>query len=278
MGHSEKDLRPVTFARFNARLGKPKPITGKRPLDSGASGSSINAKFTKKLHFERASATAVWSTPAGEMSTSSAVNGVFTIAESQEKKLIEWPLHVIENMGPHDMILGRDVMSFLGIDILFSQKVVVWNGSELPFKPISADVDKDHNVEESVAVHTSTEQIKEILDAKCEAADLDQVCSSQEHPSPTQRQQLKRLLDKCAELFDGTLGTWNLEPVELELKPDATPHHSKPHPVPRVHQETLKMEVERLCKISVLKRVNRSEWAAPFLCHSQERWNCAVHQ
>ena len=46
-------------------------------------------------------------------------------------------------------------MSFLGIDILFSQKVATWNGSELPFKPISADVDEDHHVEESMAVHTS---------------------------------------------------------------------------------------------------------------------------
>ena len=41
IGHSEKDLRPVTFVRFNARLGKPKPITVKCPLDSGASGSLI---------------------------------------------------------------------------------------------------------------------------------------------------------------------------------------------------------------------------------------------
>ena len=49
MGHSEKDLRPVTFVRFNTRLGKPKPVTVKCPLDSGASGSLINAKFTKKL-------------------------------------------------------------------------------------------------------------------------------------------------------------------------------------------------------------------------------------
>ena len=105
------------------------------------------------------------------------------------------------------MILGRDVMSLLGIDILFSQKVVTWNGNELPFKPDSADVDKDYHVEESMAVHTSTERIKEILDAKCEAANLDQVCASQEHLSLTQRQQLKQLLDKCAKLFDGTLGT-----------------------------------------------------------------------
>ena len=65
-----------------------------------------------------------------------------------------------------------------------------------------------------MAVHTSTEPIKEILDAKCKAADLDQVCASQEHLSLTQRQQLKQLLNKCAELFDGTLGTWKLEPVE----------------------------------------------------------------
>ena len=112
MGHSEKDLRPVTFVRFNTRLGKPKPITVKCSLDSGASGSLINAKFTKKLRVKRASTTAVWSTPAGEMSTLSMVNGMFAIPESQEKKLIEWPLHVVKNMGPHDMILGRDVMSF----------------------------------------------------------------------------------------------------------------------------------------------------------------------
>ena len=107
----------------------------------------------------------------------------------------------------------------------------------MPFKPISADVDKDYHVEESMAVHTSTKQIKEILDTKCEAADSDQVCALQEHPSLTQRQQLNQLLNKCPELFDGTLGTWKLEPVELEIKPDATPHHARPHPVLRVHEE-----------------------------------------
>ena len=68
-----KDQRPMTFARFNARSGKPKPVTVKCPLDSGASGSLIDAKFTKKLRVKRASTTTVWSTPAGEMSTSTMV-------------------------------------------------------------------------------------------------------------------------------------------------------------------------------------------------------------
>ena len=70
-----------------------------------------------------------------------------TIPELQEKKLIEWPLHVVKDMGAYDMILGCDVMSFLGIDILFSPKVVTLNGSKLPFKPVSADVDKDYHVD-----------------------------------------------------------------------------------------------------------------------------------
>ena len=34
-------------------------------------------------------------------------------------------------------------------------------------------------------------------------------------------------------------------------------------PIPRIREETLKNEVERLIKIGVLKRTNNSEWAAP---------------
>ena len=262
VGTCDRDLRPMTFVRFNTSKGKPKPVTVKCLLDSGASGSLINKKFTKKLRHKTTSKT-TWTTPAGDMTTSTTVKGLFTIPELQEKQLIEWPLHVVEDMGAYDMIIGRDVMSFLGIDIRFSDRVVTWNGSELPFKPLTASAGTDFHVEESMAVHTSTERIKQILDAKYEAADISDICRSQAHLSPDEQKELERLLDKYADLFDGTLGTWNLEPVELELKPDATPCHARPYPIPRVHQGTLKMEVDRLCQLGVLKKVNRSEWAAP---------------
>jgi hypothetical protein len=49
----------------------------------------------------------------------------------------------------------------------------------------------------------------------------------------------------------------------LELKEGVKPYHAKAFPVPRVHCDTLRKEVERLCKVGVLKRVNHSEWAAP---------------
>jgi hypothetical protein len=61
------------------------------------------------------------------------------------------------------------------------------------------------------------------------------------------------LLDKFSDLFDGTLGKWNQDPIKLELKEGATPYHAQPFPIPKCHAETLKMEVERLVEIGVLK-------------------------
>jgi RNase H-like domain found in reverse transcriptase/Reverse transcriptase (RNA-dependent DNA polymerase) len=38
---------------------------------------------------------------------------------------------------------------------------------------------------------------------------------------------------------------------------------AKAFPIPQTYPATLKMEVEQLCKVGVLKQVNQSEWAAP---------------
>ena len=59
------------------------------------------------------------------------------------------------------------------------------------------------------------------------------------------------------------LGTWKNEQYDIELKAGATPYHARAYPIPKAHEQTLHMEVERLCKVGVLKKVNRSEWAAP---------------
>ncbi len=74
------------------------------------------------------------------------------------------------------------------------------------------------------------------------------------------REDLKRLLEKFEPLFDGTLGTWDTEPIDLELKdPDAKLYHAKPYPVPQSQEAKLKTEVERLVSSGVLQKVNRSE-------------------
>ena len=50
---------------------------------------------------------------------------------------------------------------------------------------------------------------------------------------------------------------------DIKLKDNAKPYHGKAFPVPKAYEQALRTEVERLCKIGVLKKINRSEWAAP---------------
>ena len=48
------------------------------------------------------------------------------------------------------------------------------------------------------------------------------------------------VLPKYEFIFNGTLGTWKNEPVDIELKSGAKTYHSKPYTVPRAHEYALK--------------------------------------
>lgn len=64
-------------------------------------------------------------------------------------------------------------------------------------------------------------------------------------------------------LFDGKLGTWKDVQVYLKLKDGAEPYHGRAFPVPKAYEQQLREEVDRLVKIGVLRRVNRSLWGVP---------------
>ena len=84
------------------------------------------------------------------------------------------------------------------------------------------------------------------------------------HLTPEEQRQLLSLLQKYEDLFDGTLGTWKTDPIELELKdPNVKPYHAKPYPVPYSQEKRLKDEIRRLCEYGVLRKINNSEWACP---------------
>jgi len=79
----------------------------------------------------------------------------------------------------------------------------------------------------------------------------------------TQSNALLSLILQHEELFDGTLGDWQGEEVNFELKPEAKPFHGRPFPVPHFHKDTIKKEVKQLVEIGVLKPIQESDWAFP---------------
>ena len=116
---------------------------------------------------------------------------------------------------------------------------------------------------ETEVLQEASTRLQKILDAKYTPADLNAVIQACRHLTEDEKSQLHALLSKYKHVFDGTLGTWNNEPYNIKLKEGAKPYHSRPFPVPKIHERTLKVELDRLVKLGVLKQINDSKWAAP---------------
>ena len=72
-----------------------------------------------------------------------------------------------------------------------------------------------------------------------------------------------KLLRKHEEIFDGTLGNYTGSEYKIEFLEGSKPYHAKPFPIPKIHEETLKKEINRLINIGVLKCKNILEWVTP---------------
>ena len=111
------------------------------------------------------------------------------------------------------MIIGRDVLTDLGIDIKFSTNSIEWEDSEIPMKDAGAPLTESYYIGDGDIADEALERIKGILDAKYEHADLEEVAGQAEHLTPEERRKLLELLTKYEDLFDGTLGHWTSEKV-----------------------------------------------------------------
>ena len=100
----------------------------------------------------------------------------------------------------YDLIIGRDLMSSLQFDILFSKQVVSWEGTEIPMidfrnlqkskfnkKEFKAFV---QNTREPVVTEEATKRVVKILDASYTSADLEVVVNKATHLTNDQRKLL----------------------------------------------------------------------------------------
>ena len=196
------------------------------------------------------------------------------LKEFYENKSIEWNLHVDSTPSPHryDMILGHNIMSKLRIMLDFKDQTMTWDDSTINMKDPESLLDLldpvndffwSNDLYKTEALQEASAHLQKILDVKYTLVDLNMVIQACRHLTEDEKSQLHALLRKYEHLFDGTLGTKNNKPYNIELKEGAKPYYSRPFPVPKIHERTLKVELDRLIKLGVLKRINDSKWAAP---------------
>ena len=100
-------------------------------------------------------------------------------------------------------------MQELGIDVLNSSKTIKWDDQEISKCPRDITVSEMMQMnEDPPAVQAEAKRISNILDAKYEPANLNEVVKEIPEMSDDDKKELLKLLKKYEILFDGQLGNW----------------------------------------------------------------------
>ena len=128
-----QDTKPVTLFKIkkkNGTFSKPLLVL----LDTGAGSTVAKASLSTFGKVSRVSKTS-FSTANGRFASDKAVQLDFVLSEFSESRIIcPKGIRLLPDACdlPYDLIIGRDLMHELKMDILFSENVVLWDGLRLP--------------------------------------------------------------------------------------------------------------------------------------------------
>ena len=238
--------------------------------DGGASDSMVKKSYVRKFRDKFKHNLQVYDTAAGKYTSEYEVKINFTMPEFSGSKIIKHKFQV-DNEDVNANI-GYDMIK-LGCITDFKRNLLTWEDISVPMRSAYTDTDKPrfscaeiHEIikwtAEPLVTQEATERAIKILDSNYEAADLDKIARSAEHLDDEQKaNKLLVLLKDYEDIFDGTLGKWKTEPVEIEIKTNDKPVSSRYYPVPHINNKaTFKKELLRLVDIGVLEPVQSSEY------------------
>ena len=250
-------------------------------LDSGSTTTWISRRAATAMNVPLRSVERLSSiTMCGKLESSHAITCDQSLLPdfSTSKRLDQFTARLFDKPLRYDMIIGRDVLSQIGVVMDYQNKQLIWDKDVVPMTTQSElnslarrpdqvreamfhkIVLKQLDIEDENDANASNMEIKAANYSKVDIAD---VVNKQTHLSAEQREQLQELLSQFPNLFSGKLGRWPGGTIHLDIQEGATPVHKRHYPVPRIHEKTFKDELDRLVAIGVLERVGRSEWAAP---------------
>ena len=220
------DLSTITLGYIlNKRPGKHGLPQRLRILfDSGCSATLINKKFVR--HWKKSRNENVkWKTKAGVFKTKRRCEIEFTLPAFHENRNITCNAYIDESHheeSHYDMIIGRELMITLGINLMFATAEIQWDNATIQMQPpesLRGDW-VDALEKEILFAHdpetTDAERIQNIIESKYCPADLTKIVEECKHLSSQEQGQLLALLQKFEDLFDGSLGTWKTDPIDID--------------------------------------------------------------
>ena len=169
---------PITFVALVIPEGQkdrqPNTRLVKSLVDSGASESIITKSKSYNLPVKKTKQEQQWSTTAGVLITNTKTATSFSFPELHANKLINQSLHVVDlNIDCYDMIIYRDLISSLGIDIHGAYMTIHWDDAAILWRDIDSTTNDVFALSQYNAPFNSiTKRMKHILHAKYKEADL----------------------------------------------------------------------------------------------------------
>ena len=154
--------------------------------------------------------------------------------------------HVFDAPCAYDVIMGRDMLRAIGMDLNFSDNTVRWLEREIKMRSRKEPMDMSTLDESDPYDEETNANDVYILDAEYKPTTARAVADKQTHLSKEQRNQLERILAKYNWVFDGRLGHYPHRKIHLELINGSHPVHSRPYSVPMVHAAAFKKELLHL--------------------------------
>ena len=131
-----------------------------------------------------------WNTKVGSFKTTRTCEINIMLPAFHEKHIINWTAYVDETnqlSSRYDMIIGRDLISELGMSFRFNDYLMEWDNATISMQnPKIFDLDSREDIaKEMYMMHdpdtTEAKRIQAILDAKYCKADLEKITRECEH-------------------------------------------------------------------------------------------------
>ncbi|KAL7562592.1 hypothetical protein ACA910_015462 [Epithemia clementina (nom. ined.)] len=196
------------------------------------------------------------------------------LPEFSRTKRVSTPLWADIFDAPHscyDIIVGRDLLSRLGVILDFQCGISTWDNVDVAMRDCDLFESIPDLTSHFIDLYGDDSVIGDnVLREGYVQTDFQALGAWQTHLSAEQRHDLLLIWQQYPDLFSGRLGLYPDRTLHLQLKDDAVPVHHRAYSVPRNLTEAFKKELDRFVDLGILAPVGATEWTAPHFAIPQK--------